>query len=445
AGSGFCATRFRGGVVVRGGVGSGRAAAELANHGRRSTAQQRGEAFALLSAGLSAQEVAIGTGFNERTIRRWMVVQGWKAKKGRNGGLDDVSRAAARAHVLSAVPMDGDYTDGRGRLTLAGRGVIQHMVTGGASDAQIARAIGVHRSTVGRELARCPSRGEYRAWVAQDASQAARLRPRARRMACPRRRAAVIERLNRDWSPEQVAGDLRRTFRAEEDMWVSHETIYQALYVQGKGALREELAVVTATRNTRTSRKPRSKLPPRASNRPWIGEGNHISQRPAHIEGRAVPGHWEGDLIIGTKGATALVTLAERATRFVLIKRLPDTHDAPTVTAALVEMISDLPAELRRTLTWDQGSEMASHAAFTMATDCQVYFCDPRAPWQRGTNENTNGLIRDYFPKNTDFTHVSDDEILHAQDRLNTRPRKTLGFENPTSRLIELLNVAQTA
>ncbi|MGD8149676.1 IS30 family transposase, partial [Ornithinimicrobium sp. Y1694] len=304
--------------------------------------------------------------------------------------------------------MDGDYLDERGRFTLAGRGVLQHLVGTGATDAHIARVLGVHRSTIGRELARFTDRDHYRARAAHDVAAAALERPKARRLSCPRLRAAVIERLNKKWSPEQVAADLRSSFPGEEDMWVSHETIYQALYVQGKGSLRHELEVAKATRTGRTNRKPRSKLPPRASNRSWIEEDNHISSRPAEVADRAVPGHWEGDLVIGAKGATALITLAERATRNVLIYRLPDRHDAPTVTQALIQMVADLPADLRRTITWDQGCEMADHLDFTLATDCRVYFCDPHSPWQRGTNENTNGLIRDFFPKGTDFATVTD-------------------------------------
>jgi IS30 family transposase len=340
--------------------------------------------------------------------------------------------------------MDGDNVDDRGRLNEAGRGVIQHLVGAGATNAEIARALGVHRATVGRELARCADRADYRARAAHEHALSAAARPQTRRLACPRRRAEVIKRLNQRWSPEQVAGDLRRCFPEQEDRWVSHETIYQALYVQGKGALRHELSVAKATRTGRTARKPRSTLPTRRANRPWITDDNHISARPAEVQDRAVPGHWEGDLVIGAKGATALVTLAERSTRCLLVRRLPDRHDAPTVAQTLIEMVADLPADLRRTLTWDQGAEMATHPDFTLATDCQVYFCDPHSPWQRGTNENTNGLIRDFFPKGTDFATVSDEEIRQTQDLLNTRPRKTLGFDTPAARLAELLTVAQT-
>lgn len=407
-------------------------------------AQRRAEAFGMLADGMTLVAVAGMLGVSQVTLWRWIQDQGWSCGRGPRGGLDGASRAAARASLVPAVPMRDDYVDARGQLTLAGRGVIQHLVGTGATNAHMAQVLGVHRSTITRELARFSDRASYRARAAHDLATHARERPKARRLSCPRLRAAVIERLNKRWSPEQVAGDLRRCFPGEEDMWVSHETIYQALYVQGKGSLRHELEVAKATRTGRTARKPRSKLPPRASNRSWIDEDNHITARPAEVEDRVVPGHWEGDLVIGAKGATALITLAERATRNVLIHRLPDQHDAPTVTQALIQMVAALPADLRRTITWDQGGELAEHLDFTLATNCQVYFCDPHSPWQRGTNENTNGLIRDFFPKGTDFAKVTDAEVRQAQDLLNTRPRKTLGFHTPADRLVELLTVAPT-
>ena len=412
--------------------------------GQPASPERRAEAFGMLAEGQTFGQVAKALGINGVTLYRWVAAQGWSSQPGPVGGLDGASWAAARASLVPAVPMDEDYLDERGRLTQAARGVIQHLVGRGASNAKIAVALGVHRSTIGRELARFPDRASYRARAAQDLAAAAVARPKARRLSCPRLRAEVVWRLDEKWSPEQVAAHLRRSFPEQEDMWVSHETIYQALYVQGKGSLREELKVTKATRTGRTKRKPRSKLPPKATNRSWIDEDNHISARPAEVEDRAVPGHWEGDLVIGARGATALITLAERSTRNVLIHRLPDRHDAPTVAQALIQMVAGLPADLRRTITWDQGCEMADHLDFTLASDCQVYFCDPHSPWQRGTNENTNGLIRDFFPKGTDFAKITDEQIRDAQDLLNTRPRKTLKFQTPADRLAELLTVAQT-
>ena len=229
----------------------------------------------------------------------------------------------------------------------------------------------------------------------------------------------------------------------DEDMNVSHETIYQALYVQAKGALRHELTVEKALRSGRTGRRPQSKLP-RHGARSWIGEDAKISDRPAEVADRAVPGHWEGDLVLGKANQTALITLVERTSRFVLIRRLPGRHDGITVADALVDMIKDLPVQLRRTMTWVRGSEMSEHATFTLATDTKVYFCDPYSPWQRGSNENTNGLIRDFFPKGTDFSQVTDDEIHYAQENLNTRIRKTLGWKTPTDILNTSIGVALT-
>lgn len=429
--------------VLESAKGSVREVGHRARHGHRPTPEVLARAFALLVDGASLAEVARQVGFDRDAVSRWITKKGWRTKLGPGGGLDGGSLAAARASLVPDVPMES-YVDGRGRLNLAGRGVIQHLIGSDATNAVIARAVGVHRATIGREVARFERRQDYRAGTADELAQAELARPQARKLSCPRLRAEVVGRLSKRWSPEQVSGDLRLSFPDEEDMWVSHETIYQALYVQGKGSLRHELTVAKATRTGRTTRKPRSKLPARSSKRSWIDEDNHISSRPAEVEDRAVPGHWEGDLVIGAQGATALITLAERSTRSLLMRRLPDRHDAPTVAQALIQMVTELPADLRRSLTWDQGSEMADHLDFALATDCQVYFCDPHAPWQRGTNENTNGLIRDFFPKGTDFTDVSDDEVQEAQDLLNTRPRKTLRFDTPAAKLAELLAVAQT-
>jgi IS30 family transposase len=242
--------------------------------------------------------------------------------------------------------------------------------------------------------------------------------------------------LNHRFSPQQVAAELQILFPEQPEMHVSHETIYQALYVQGKGTLRHELTVVKALRSGRTTRVPRSKLPAR-SKRPWL-EGALLSDRPAEVADRAVPGHWEGDLVVGPDNS-GIVTLVERSTRYTLLGRLPGTRDSTTVIDVLTRMIEGLPAELTRTITWDQGNEMASHAQFTVATGCRVFFCDPHSPWQRGTNENTNGLIRDFYPKGTNFNEVSDADLAETQRLLNLRPRQTLGWRKPCDRLAELI------
>ena len=218
-------------------------------------------------------------------------------------------------------------------------------------------------------------------------------------------------------------------------MRISHETIYQALYVQGRGGLRRELTA--CLRTGRALRKPRRRVEaPRRGSRTWC----IISERPAEADDRAVPGHWEGDLILGTEGGSAIGTLVERTTRFVMLLHLPDDHRAETVRDAIVDTITTLPAALRRSLTWDQGSEMARHTEITLAAGLPVYFCDPHSPWQRGTNENTNGLLRQYFPKGTDLAGFTAEHLDAVADQLNGRPRKTLGWKTPAEALARLLS-----
>jgi IS30 family transposase len=303
----------------------------------------------------------------------------------------------------------------------------------------IAREVGVAPSTISREVrrARMVSRGHvlYDARVADHRAQVQRSRPKISRLdAHPRLRAEVVSMLNGRCSPQQVVGRLRREFPNQPEMHVSHETIYQALYVQGRGGLRHELTVEKALRSGRTGRVPRSKLP-RRSSRPWLA-GAELSKRPPEAGDRAVPGHWEGDLVIGPD-CSGLVTLVERADRYTLIGRLPGTRDSATVIDVLQHMIEQLPTELMRTITWDQGNEMAEHAKFTVNTGCKVFFCDPHSPWQRPTNENTNGLIRDFFPKGTNFNTITDAQITEAQRLLNDRPRKVLHFYTPHEKLTE--------
>lgn len=395
--------------------------------------QKRAEVFGLLVEGSSVAQVHHVTGVAESTIRKWVRMAGMHIRLGCQGGL-------------LAIPVDLAVVEGHGgRLGYEHRVVIQQYLSAKATLTQIARLVGVAVSTISREIKRVvPHGGTYDARVAQALANTRRSRPKQAKLDTnPALRRVVVEWLNDKLSPEQVAGRLREQLPDREDMWVSHETIYQALYAQGKGSLREELLVEKALRSGRGARKPRSALP-KASNRTWIGSQARITQRPAEADDRAVPGHWEGDLVLGKNNQTALITLAERSTRFVLVKRLPDLHTAPVVADALIEMMAELPEALRRTLTWDQGAEMSQHARFTLASDCQVFFCDPHSPWQRGTNENTNGLVRDYYPKGTDFTQVSDADIQAMQDQLNRRPRKTLNFATPAEKLSPLL-VASTA
>ena len=393
----------------------------------------RARAFEMLWEGMSAREVGARLGVHAVTVGRWAKMAGMDMRVGSRGGV-------------IAAPIDASPVKGHGgRLGVEHRMVIQTRLGDGLSLRMIAHELGVSPSTVSREIARVEAviDGGYRARAGQALATQRRRRPRAPKLSPGTElRAEVARRLNQRHSPEQITARLSKDFPDRDDMQVSHETIYQALYVQGKGSLREELIHEKALRSGRTQRRKASRLPAR-TNRSWIGPHATITDRPAEASDRAVPGHWEGDLIIGKGHNSALITLAERSTRFVLIKPIT-THTAPVVAHALIEMMAELPTSLARTLTWDQGSEMADHARFTLATGCPVYFCDPHSPWQRGTNENTNGLVRDYFPKSTDFTHVTDQEIQTAQDQLNTRPRKTLDWHTPTEKLAPLLVAATT-
>ena len=403
--------------------------------GRYSVAE-REQALGLLERGLAALEVARRIGVDRRAVGRWAKVAGMTFRMGRVGGLLRPATAVS----------EGDWTDARGRLTEAGRGVIALRLGEGHRPARIAAELGVHRSSISRELTRHRVGGVYSVRVAQDRTIANRARPQPRKLDRPEHaalRTVVLQGLRKHWSPQQIQGELALHHPQDESMQISHETIYQALYVQGRGSLRAELAREQALRSGRTHRVPASKLAARPRGKSWVGDAT-ITARPAEATDRAVPGHWEGDLILGAGNRTAAITLVERTTRYAMIVRLPARHDTTTVTDRLIDMVTALPSHLLKTLTWDQGSEMADHARFTVAADCQVYFCDPHSPWQRGTNENTNGLIREFFPKGIDFTTVTDEQVTHVEQLLNTRPRATLGFHTPAARLNQLLTVAQT-
>jgi IS30 family transposase len=246
----------------------------------------------------------------------------------------------------------------------------------------------------------------------------------------------VIDMLEALWSPEQIADWLRSSYPDDPEMWVSHETIYKSIYVQGRGELRRELA--RCLRTGRASRRPRGRMEQRGK----IPDMVMITERPAEVEDRAVPGHWEGDLIIGANGKSAVGTLVERTSRYVILLHLPDDHGAEAVRTAMAAAMMKLPAELRKSVTWDQGRELAEHAKFTIDTKIAVYFCDPHSPWQRGSNENTNGLLRQYMPKGTDLREHSTEDLARYARSLNTRPRKTLGGMTPLARLGELVTSA---
>jgi len=321
----------------------------------------------------------------------------------------------------------------QGRLSVAEREEISRGLRGGESFRRIAIGLGRSTSTVSREVAGNGGRRRYRAHMGEARAALRACRPRRAKLARNGPLRRIVERLlEARWSPQQIAWQLRQDHPHEPEMWVSHETIYQSLFVQGRGALRAEL-----TRCLRTGRARR-----RPFNRVRGGEIPDmvlISERPAEVEDRAVPGHWEGDLIIGKANRSAIGTLVERQTRFLLLVALPQGRTAEAVRAALAERILALPVELRRSLTWDRGSEMAEHVRFTVETGVQVYFCDPHSPWQRGSNENTNGLVRQYFPKGTDLSIHSQAHLDAVARELNARPRQTLGWMKPSEALAKVL------
>jgi transposase, IS30 family len=329
------------------------------------------------------------------------------------------------------------------RLTLAEREDIGQGRGQGLGVREIARQLGRSASTVSRELRRntSPSPRRYRPLLAHIAARERARRSRPGKLAAGSPlRALVVTGLRAGWSPGQIAGRLKRDYPHQPELHVSHETIYQALFVQGRGSLRAEVATAIRCGKARR-RRPRSRA---AEARGKIAGMISISQRPAEAADRAVPGHWEGDLIIGAQQQSAVITLAERASRFCLIIALPDGRTAAAASAALSAHITTLPQALRRSLTWDQGKEMSGHAAFTIATGLPVYFADPHSPWQRGTNENTNGLIRYYLPKGTDLS-LHDQAALDAiADHLNTRPRRILGYATPAEALSNLLVATAT-
>jgi len=320
------------------------------------------------------------------------------------------------------------------RLSLEERVEICLGVRAGRSFRAIAAGVGRAPSTVSREVNHNGGRAGYEPVAAHEAAGRRARRPKVVKLEANRRLCdRVVHDLERLWSPQQITRRLREDFPDQPEMWVSHETIYQSLYVQGRGALRKELAA--CLRTGRARRCPRG----RTDQRGQIPDMVMISERPADVADRAVPGHWEGDLIMGANNASAIGTLVERSTRFVMLLHLPDGRTADKVRDAMTQAIQTLPAALRRSITWDQGKEMAQHAQFTIDTGVQIYFCDPHSPWQRGSNENTNGLLRQYFPKGTSLKNVTPEQLQAAADSLNGRPRQTLNWRTPSERLNEAL------
>ena len=307
-------------------------------------------------------------------------------------------------------------------------------IAAGRSMRHIAQGLGRSPSTVSREIRRNGGCSAYRASEAETRAWERALRPKPCRLARHAElRWRVAQKLALQWSPEQVSGWLKQQFPADQGMQISHETIYRSLFIQTRGVLKKELMA-----HLRTARQMRqAKGGTTKSGLGQIVDTVSIRERPADADDRAVPGHWEGDLLCGANN-THIVTLVERQTRFAMLLKVP-SKDTASVVAALGKHVSKLPQQLRRSLTWDRGKEMADHKNFTIATNVQVYFCDPRSPWQRGSNENTNGLLRQYFPKGTNLSHFSQAHLNRVALRLNQRPRKTLGFETPADRLQAVL------
>jgi transposase, IS30 family len=327
-----------------------------------------------------------------------------------------------------------DWQPSDARLSVDQRVEIRVGLQRGDSYRSIGNAIGRAASTVCREVNANGGRRAYRPMSAHRRARHLARRPKPTKLAThPALRARVRKDLERLWSPQQIAERLRAEFGDDEAMSISHETIYKSLYVQGRGELRRELA--HCLRTGRVARKARG----RTETRGRIPDMVMISKRPPEADDRAVPGHWEGDLLMGKESKSSIGTLVERSTRYVMLLHLPGGKSAPQLRDAMTRTIKTLPESLRRSITWDQGHEMNEHARFTIDTGVQIYFCDPRSPWQRGSNENTNGLLRQYFPKSTDLSVHSAKKLRHVADLLNGRPRQTLNWMTPSEKFAELV------
>jgi IS30 family transposase len=401
--------------------------------GSRWPQEVKDEFFGLICRGESLVEACRRVGVSRRSGDHWWAKVGdMTLVKGGKGGQH-------------GVPDPGflDSPGGRGhRLSLAEREEIMVGVRAGLKPAEIARRIGRHRSVVCREVERnSNSDGMYYAGLAHARAQKRARRPKQFKLVGNRRLCAAIESWMDDgWSPGLIAAVLRKDYPDDRSMRVSHETIYQCLYVQTRGELRKDLYQQLSLR--RRNRRPHSRDGERRSR---FADAFTISQRPPEADDRAVPGHWEGDLIIGVGSGSAIGTLVERSTRFTLLLHLPGDHTADTVTTAMIAAMKDLPDHLRRSITWDRGAEIAGYERIRLELGTPVYLCNPHSPWQRGTNENTNRLLRHWFAKGTDLNKWTPAELKRVQDTLNRRPRPTLGLQTPAQRLNQLLLEKQAA
>ena len=375
----------------------------------RLTSSQKRSALSLKAKGFSTKEVA--------------------RQLSMDGSMVDVMFNAGR--FTSGVP--DSWSPRTGHLTIGEREEIRVGLSRSESLSSIARRIGRSPSTVSREVSANGGREHYRIWVAHCHARENARRPKEFKLRRGPLEHYVSRRLGELWSPREICERLALDYPNNPEMRVSHETIYQSLFVQGRGELKRELS--RCLRTGRTRRKSQG----RQHRRGKIPDMVMISERPAEVADRAVPGHWEGDLIVGLGHRSAVGTLVERTSRFILLLHLPHDHTAATVEVAMRKAIMSLPIELRRSVTWDQGSEMTNHANITMATGMPIYFCDPRSPWQRGSNENTNGLLRQYLPKETDLSVHTAADLRRIQRSLNTRPRATLGYMTPLEKLNEIV------
>jgi IS30 family transposase len=382
-------------------------------HGVRVSREVRRGFWGGVREGLSPSEAAVAVGASDSAGRRWIINAGG---------------------VMERCSVAGGY-----RLSMSDRGCIENGCRAGFTFAAIATLIGRSTSTISREVGGVAGRVGYRADRAQLAAEDLARRPKPTKLeSSPVLRDRVEAGLEAYMSPEQIAGELRRDFPEDPEMQVHHETIYRELFVQGRGALRAELH--QCLRSGRARRVTRAEArQARDSGRGRIPDMVNIVDRDEEVAERRVPGHWEGDLIMGTKNASAIGTLVERTTNYTLLLHLPEGHGAEQVTAAITAAMAGLPAKLRRSLTWDQGKELSRHKEVAEATGLKVYFCDPHSPWQRATNENTNGLLRQYFPKGTDLSMHSKEDLAWVQDQFNARPRKRLQYAKPSDLISDLL------
>ena len=391
-------------------------------------AARREHYLQLVSGGMNFTAAARAVGISKRTGKVWRNGRGRATGRNEPPSIDWY-----RGDMPKPTPLHPRYLSEEERIHIA------DLIHTGYSLRAIAHQLGRSPSTISREIRRNSTKHAttYRPYAADQLAKARQKRPKTPKIIANPVLFTLVEKyLNRHWSPEQISGRLKILFPTDETMHVCPETIYQAIYIHAKGQLR--LDVKQALRSGRARRKPHNKPQSRQSRfrEPMI----MIADRPADIDERLIPGHWEGDLICGKNNQSAIGTLVERSTRFTILLHLPNHHDAHSVQEAIIKKMRHLPRLLLNSLTWDQGSEMAYHKKISTTLGIDVYFCDPHSPWQRGTNENTNGLLRQYFPKGIDLNQFSESYLDAVAEELNDRPRKTLNFYKPSEKILELLN-----